>query len=80
MDPSNTKGLAGRLYRELQQIQPNHPRVFWFRGVEAFHRQDYRSAIRYWERHLAMLDADSEETELPRRAIAKARELMGAKK
>lgn len=79
-DPSNTKGLVGRLYRELQQLQPNHPRVLWFRGFEAYQRKDFRSAVQYWQRLLATMEPGSEESQHLARAIAAAREQIGAKK
>lgn len=79
-DPSNTKGLVGRLYRELQQLQPNHPRVLWFRGFDAYQRKDYRSAVQNWERLKATLEPGSEESQHLARAIAAAREQIGAKK
>jgi cytochrome c-type biogenesis protein CcmH len=79
-DPSNTKGLVGRLYRELQQLAPNHPRVLWFRGFEAYQRKDYRTALQQWERLLAQMPAGSEEAEHLARAVAAAREKLGARK
>ncbi|MEK6551791.1 MAG: c-type cytochrome biogenesis protein CcmI [Pseudomonadota bacterium] len=78
-DPSNTKGLVGRLYGELQRLQPNHPRVFWFRGFEAYQRKDFRSAVQYWERLLAQLEPGSEEAQHLARAIASAKERLGSK-
>ncbi len=78
-DPSNTKGLVGRLYAELQQLQPNHPRVLWFRGFEAYQRKDFRSAVHYWERLVAQVEPGSEEAQHLARAIAKARELQRQK-
>ncbi len=79
LDPSNTKGLVSRLYRELQQLQPNHPRVLWFRGFEAYQRKDFRSAVQYWQRLLATMEPGSEEAEHISRAINKAREQVGQK-
>lgn len=80
LDPSNTKGLVARLYRELQQLQPNHPRVLWFRGFEAYQRKDYRSAVQHWERLKATLEPGSEEAGHITRAIARVRELQRGKK
>jgi len=78
-DPSNTRGLVGRLYRELQQLQPNHPRVLWFLGYEAYQQKKFARAIQYWERLVQQLEPGSDEAQHLGRAISNARDRLRQK-
>lgn len=76
------RSLAGKPLAALQQaleLDPDHWKSLALVGTEAFERKDYRTALRHWERLLAIAPPDSEVGQQIAASVAQARELAGIK-
>lgn len=79
---SRGRSLEGKpieLVRRALAINPDHPKALAMAGTEAFQRNDYPAAKKYWERLLPMLPPDSDIAKSIAGGIAEARELGTAK-
>ncbi len=78
-DPRNTEGLALELYTKLYRAQPENPDALWFLGLAAYQQGEFAKSVKYWERLLALLPAESPTGQHVRDAIAKAKQQAGGK-
>jgi len=72
--------LAGKpleLVKRALALDPNHLKALALAGSEAFQRQDYKTAVDYWERIRAVAPADSPFAQSVVASIEEARELGG---
>ncbi|HLU76412.1 MAG TPA: c-type cytochrome biogenesis protein CcmI [Burkholderiales bacterium] len=72
--------LTGKPMEALQQalaLDPDHWKGLALAGTEAFEREDYRAALRYWERLLAQAPPGSEVGQQVAASVAEARKLAG---
>lgn len=69
------KGLI--LLKQVLKDQPNNPQALVLAGTDAYFRQNYPDAARYWERVLAQVPPDSEDARNLTAGLEKIRSLMG---
>jgi len=74
----NFQGEPAQLIRKALEIDPQHPKVLALAGTEAFKRNDFKAALRYWNKVLEVVPADSELAVSMRNAIADAKNRRGA--
>ena len=67
------RGKPLELLKQALRLEPTHWKALMMIGTEAFEREDYRNAVRYWETLLQSLPPDSEFAEQIRGGIAQAR-------
>jgi cytochrome c-type biogenesis protein CcmH len=70
--------LAGKpleLVKRALALDPNHLKALALAGSEAFHRQDYKTAVAYWERIRAVAPPDSPFAQSVAANIEEARQL-----
>jgi len=67
------EGEPTRLLERALQIAPDNEKALTLAGAAAFGRNDYASAVRYWQRLVAKLPADSELAHALSTGIAEAR-------
>jgi cytochrome c-type biogenesis protein CcmH len=70
---SNLAGEPTRLLERALEIAPDNEKALTLAGTSAFARKDYAAAIRYWERLVAQVQADSELGRALSSGIAEAR-------
>ena len=75
----NLEGEPTRLLERALKIAPNNEKALTLIGAAAFGRNDYATAIRYWERLSATVAPDSELGRALASGIAEARVRMGGK-
>jgi cytochrome c-type biogenesis protein CcmH len=56
----------------LLKKDPKQPDALSLLAMDSYNRQEYQEAINYWQRLLILVPADSKESEMIRKAIAKA--------
>lgn len=71
-------GEPVRLIQKALAIDPNHPKALALAGTEAYRRGDYGNALRYWNRALETLPADSDLAASVRSGIAEAEKRRAA--
>ena len=69
------KGLI--LLKQVLKDQPDNPQALVLAGTDAYFRQNYPDAARYWERVLAQVPPDSEDARNLTAGLEKIRSLMG---
>jgi len=67
------EGEPTRLLERALQIAPDNEKALTLAGAAAFGRNDYSSAVRYWQRLVAKLPADSELAHALSTGIAEAK-------
>ena len=65
-------GEPARLIKQALEINPRHPKALALAGTEAMKRDDSQEALRYWNKALELVPADSELAVSIRSGIAKA--------
>jgi len=73
--------LAGKpeqLVMQALALNPRHSKALALAGSAAFERHDYRAAIAWWERTLAVQVADSDEARSTASSISEAKALLDA--
>ncbi len=70
---SNLAGEPTRLLERALQIAPDNEKALTLAGASAFARKDYAAAIRFWERLVVQVQADSELGRALSSGIAEAR-------
>ena len=76
------RSLAGKPMQLIQQalkLDPNHVKALALAGSAEFERHDYRAAVGYWERILAVLPPESDFARQVNASIEEARQLGGIK-
>lgn len=68
---------ASTLIARALKLDPNDPQTLFLAGAAANDRQDFKAAVRYWERLLPQLETGSEDSESLAAAINKARASAG---
>lgn len=66
-------GKAEQLIHKVLAEQPNNPMAINLIAVNAYQHQDYQTAIKYWEKLLALFPEQSKNKQIIVEAIAKAR-------
>jgi cytochrome c-type biogenesis protein CcmH len=66
------RGEPEKILKRALAADPNNVKVLLLSGTAAFDRNDRAGAIRYWERALVLLPAESEEAQGVRASIAEA--------
>lgn len=72
--------IAGKpleLVMRALALDPNHLKALALAGTEAFNRQDFKTAIAYWERMQSVVPADSQYGQTIAASLAEARKLGG---
>jgi cytochrome c-type biogenesis protein CcmH len=69
------KGLE--LLKQVLKDQPDNPQALVLAGTDAYFRQNYPDAARYWERVLAQVPPDSEDARNLTAGLEKIRSMMG---
>jgi cytochrome c-type biogenesis protein CcmH len=69
------KGL--KLLKQVLKDQPDNPQALVLAGTDAYFRQNYPDAARYWERVLAQVPPDSEDARNLTAGLEKIRSMMG---
>jgi cytochrome c-type biogenesis protein CcmH len=69
------KGL--QLLKQVLKDQPDNPQALVLAGTDAYFRQNYPDAARYWERVLAQVPPDSEDARNLTAGLEKIRSMMG---
>lgn len=75
--------LAGepeKLVQRALAIDPNNPKALALAGTAAFDRQQYATAVKYWQKLAALMPADSEMAGAVQNSIAEAQALAGGSK
>lgn len=75
----NLTGKPTALVAQSLQLDPNNLFALWLAGTAAFDRKEFAAAVGYWERALALLPPESEDTQILAREIANARQKTTAK-
>lgn len=78
-DPQNTGGQVFILYTQLLKLDPENQDALWFLGFTGYQQGDYKLALKYWERLLKGMPANSAETEHLRTIVTKTREKLATK-
>lgn len=65
-------GEPERLIQRALEIDPRHPKALALAGTDAFKRNDFKEALRYWNKALESVPADSELAISVRSGIATA--------
>ena len=73
----NLQGEPEQLVLRALEIDPKNLKALALAGTAAFERKDYSSAVRYWERMLPLVPADSEDARSIQGSLAEARALGG---
>lgn len=68
----NFLGEPEKLIRRALEIDPRHPKALALAGTDAFKRNDFKEALRYWNKALESVPADSELAISVRSGIATA--------
>ncbi len=68
---------AETVLRDALARQPDSQKALWMLGIGAFQRQDYRTALDYWERLEALLEPDGPVARQVGEQIAAARAALG---
>jgi cytochrome c-type biogenesis protein CcmH len=71
------QGRPERVITRALEIDPNHIKALALAGSAAFERQDFRAAIRHWEKILKLAPPDSEIARSTLASLAEARQLSG---
>ena len=71
-------GEPVRLVQKALAIDPKHPKALALSGTEAYRRGDFGGALRYWNRALETLPADSDMAVSVRSGIAEAEKRRAA--
>ncbi len=71
------RGQPMQLVEKALTLSPNEQGALWMAGVGAFEEHNYRAAVSYWERLLALVPPDGEGTQTLRDNIAEARARLG---
>ena len=71
------EGEPTRLLERALQVAPDNEKALTLAGAAAFGRNDYASAVRYWQRLVAKLPADSELARALSTGIAEAKSRAG---
>ncbi|MCL5801732.1 MAG: c-type cytochrome biogenesis protein CcmI [Gammaproteobacteria bacterium] len=70
--------LAGQpteLFQKALKLDPDNQKALWLAGMASFQKEDYRSAINYWQRLVASLPPNSEGLDTVKNHIAEAQAL-----
>ena len=67
------RGEPEKILKRALAVDPNNVKALVLAGTAAFDRNDRTGAVRYWERALAVLPAESEMAQRVRASIAEAR-------
>jgi cytochrome c-type biogenesis protein CcmH len=73
-------GKPEELIAKALRLDPNHLQTLWLAGTAAFARDDFRSAVEYWQRGLAQLPPGGEDARMLAAIIGEARDKMGGGK
>ncbi len=73
----NFAGKPNQLIAKALKADPENPMALWLAGTAAFRSSDFGTAIRLWERLLAKLDPQAEDTQMLQGAIEDAYARMG---
>jgi cytochrome c-type biogenesis protein CcmH len=73
----NFAGKPNQLIAKALKADPENPMALWLAGTAAFRSSDFGTAIRVWERLLAKLDPQAEDTQMLQGAIEDAYARMG---
>lgn len=73
----NFAGKPNQLIAKALKVDPDNPMALWLAGTAAFRSSDFGTAIRVWERLLAKLDPQAEDTQMLQGAIEDAYARMG---
>lgn len=73
------EGDAQKMLSDVLKKEPGNPQAIFLAGFGAFNRQDYRSAIAYWEPLLKQVAPDSQDARNLSAGIAEARTRLGDK-
>ncbi|MBK7000231.1 MAG: c-type cytochrome biogenesis protein CcmI [Rhodoferax sp.] len=73
----NFAGKPNQLIAKALKADPDNPMALWLAGTAAFRSSDFGTAIRLWERLLAKLDPNAEDTQMLQGAIEDAYARMG---
>jgi cytochrome c-type biogenesis protein CcmH len=79
-NPSAPSPEAVALFRQLHQMEPEHPGTLWVLGLASYNASEYAQAVRYWESLLKLLPPDSEVRPQVQRALDSARNQMTPKR
>ncbi|MGC4090871.1 MAG: c-type cytochrome biogenesis protein CcmI [Polyangiaceae bacterium] len=71
-------GKPSQLIEQALKLNPQEPQALILAGVAASEREDFRTAIGYWERLLPMVEPGSEEEQSLQEALARLREKAAA--
>ena len=77
---SGSQSLQGRpmaLIERALQIEPDNQKALWLGGTAAYDRKDYRVALGYWQRLLAMQPPGSQGARTMEGNIAEIQSLLG---
>lgn len=75
----NMKGEPEELVQRALQLDPNNLKALALAGTARFESQDYAGAVRYWERMLPLVPADSDDARMIASNVQEARSLAGDK-
>ena len=68
----NFLGASAQMIRKALELDPRHAKALTLAGTEAFRRNDFQEALRYWHKALEFAPADSELAASVRLGIADA--------
>ena len=71
--------LAGRpleLLRKALELDPNHVTSLWLLGTEAFNKEDYVGALKYWRRLYTLMPEGSQDREIMAANIRESEKLI----
>jgi cytochrome c-type biogenesis protein CcmH len=71
------EGRGLKLLKQVLKDQPDNPQALVLAGTDAYFRQNYPDAARYWERVLAQVPPDSEDARNLTAGLEKIRSMMG---
>jgi cytochrome c-type biogenesis protein CcmH len=61
------------VFQKLHKLDPQHPGALWALGLAAYHTNNYRQAVDYWQKLMQQLPADSPVRGEVQRALEAAR-------
>ena len=71
-NPDYTEGPAKALYARLLSLDPANPDALWFLGYSAYNASNFKQAVQYWQRLVAILPPDNPTMPEVQKAIARA--------
>jgi len=79
-NPHNPPAEALALYRKLHSLDPLNVGALWVLGIEAYNKENYREAEKFWGELVKVLPPDSEVAPQIRHALEQARSQVRPKK